>query len=84
MVYSDVVDFSVVGDCRAQLLRVVNVPTQSNFGDAVNIVYEKPYYLPLSQRDISSIEIDIKDDSGEPVGFQFGRVEVTLHFLRNG
>ena len=84
MVYSDVVDYSVVGDCRAQLVRVVNIPSTSQFGDSVNIVYEKPYYLPLAQRDIASIEIDIKDDSGAAIGFQFGRVEVTLHFVRHG
>lgn len=84
MVYSDVVDYSLVGDCKAQLLRVVNIPSSSSFGDTVNIVYEKPYYLPLSNREISSIEIDIKDDSAVPVDFQFGRVEVTLHFVRYG
>ena len=84
MVYSDVVDYSLVGDCKAQLLRVVNIPSSSMFGDTVNIIYEKPYYLPLANREIASIEIDIKDDSGTPVNFQFGRVEVTLHFLRNG
>jgi hypothetical protein len=84
MVYSDVVDFSVVGDVKAQLLRVVEIPPSSAFGESIVLTYEKPYFLPLATKEISSIEIDIKDDSGHQVDFQFGRVEVTLQFVRNG
>lgn len=84
MVYSDVVDFSVVGDVMAQLLRVVEIPPQSQFGESVVLTFERPYFLPLATKEISSIEIDIKDDSGHLVDFQFGRVEVTLQFIRNG
>ena len=84
MVYSDVVDYSVVGDVRAQLLRTVRLPPDSKFGESVVIVYQKPYYIPLANRDISSITIEVKDDSGEPISFQFGRVEVVLHFMKDG
>ena len=84
LVYSDVVDFSVVGDIRAQMLRIVEVPSFSRFGDSVVFTYERPYFLPLATKEISSIEIDIKDDTGSPIDFKFGRVEVTLQFLKNG
>lgn len=81
-VYSDVVDYSHVGDTKCQLLRVVEIPSNSRYGDHVHITYQTPYYLPLANRNISSIEIDIKDDSGEPIDFKFGRVEVVLHFKK--
>ena len=59
------------------------IPNNINFGDAVDITFEKPYYIPVASREISEIEIDIKDDSGDPIEFMFGRVQVILHFVRN-
>lgn len=81
-IYSDVVDYSTVGDVKAQLLRTVKIPNEIKFGDAVDITYEKPYYIPVASREIGTIEIDIKDDSGEPINFMFGRVQVILHFVK--
>lgn len=83
-VYSDIVDYSVVGDTKAQLLRMVHVPASSAFGTSVVDRYENPYYLPLSTKEINSIEVDIKDDTNTPIGFEFGRVKIVLHFARNG
>lgn len=83
-IYSDVVDFSIVGDVRAQLLRVAEIPPSSAFGDQVVLTYERPYYMPLSANEIRTIEIEIKDDAGSLINFEFGRVEITLHFTRNG
>lgn len=83
-IYSDVVDFSIVGDVRAQLLRVAEIPSNSKFGDHVVLTYDRPYYLPLSANEIRTIEIEIKDDAGSLIEFGFGRVEVTLHFVKNG
>lgn len=82
-VYSDVVDYSVVGNTKAQLLRVVKVGRE-DFGERIDITYDKPFYLPLASTEISTIEIDIKDGAGDPIDFKFGRVEVVLHFIRNG
>lgn len=83
-IYSDVVDYGFVGNVKARLLRVVKVPSSAKFGEQVSIIYEKPYYKPLATKDINQIRISIKDDAGEDVDFRFGRVEVTLHFVRNG
>lgn len=81
-VYSDIADFSFVGDSRSQLLRVVEIPNNSKFGDHVHISFQKPYYMPVAKTDVASIEIDIKDDQGNSIDFKFGRVEVVLHFLK--
>ena len=83
-VYSDVVDYSIVGSVKAPLLRVVHIPPKSKFGDPVHIMYDRPYYLPLATKDIHEIEIAIRDDSGDLIDFKFGRVEVTLHFIKDG
>lgn len=81
-IYSDVVDYTTVGDVKAQLLRSVRIPTDSKFGEQVDITYDNPFFIPLAKRDISSIEICIRDDSNEDINFQFGRVQVTLQFVK--
>ena len=82
-VYSDVVDYSIVGNTRAQLLRMAHIPS-STFGSNCVDRYENPHYFPLSTKEINSIEIHIKDDSNQTVGFEFGKVKLVLHFVRNG
>lgn len=83
-VYCDIVDYSIVGDSRVQLLRLAHIPADSSFGDAVIDRYENPHYLPLATKDISSIEVHIKDDSDTTIGFAFGRVKLVLHFVKHG
>lgn len=81
-VYCDIVDYSIVGDTRSQLLRMAHIPADSRFGDSIVDRFENPHYLPLATKEISSIEIDIKDDSNSPVNFEFGRVKLVLHFKK--
>lgn len=81
-VYCDIVDYSIVGNTRAQLLRMAHIPAESKFGDSIVDRFESPHYLPLSTKEISSIEIDIKDDTNTPISFEFGRVKLVLHFKK--
>src|SRR6266436_196876 len=75
-VYCDIIEPSIVGDTYSQLLRVVEIPGSVPFGDQCIIRYEKPYYFSLNTRSFQTIEIDIKDDSGERINFNFGRTRV--------
>lgn len=81
-VYSDIVKPSFVGDTYSKILRVVQVPNVK-FGDSVKEIFDTPHYYQLSSKEISSIEIDIKDDTNNPIKFRFGRVVVVLHFKKN-
>lgn len=81
-VYCDVVDPSFVGDSLTKLLRYVEIPSKTAFGEQVVILYDNPHYVPVLKKDFDSIEIDIKDDAGETIPFQFGRSIVTLEFKR--
>lgn len=83
-VYSDIVDYSIVGDTRAQLLRLAHVPTESKFGGTIIDRYDNPHYLPLSTKEITSIEIHLKDDTDTPISFEFGRTKLVLHFVNHG
>ena len=82
MIYSDIVSYSIVGNAQANFLRSAHVDDKYEFGSDVSLIFRKPYYLPVNSNYIDKIRINIKDDSGNPIQFQFGRVSVTLHFKR--
>jgi hypothetical protein len=81
-VYSDIVSPSFVGDSYTQLLRLIEIPSSYKFGDQVKITYPNTYYVPLLVKEFDTIEIDIKDDTGVNIPFEFGRCIITLHFRK--
>lgn len=81
-VYCDIVKHSFVGDSYSQLIRFVEVPSNSKFRDQLLFSYTNIHYINLYSKEFDSIEIDIKDDFGERIPFLFGRTLLTLHFKR--
>ena len=79
-VYCDAAEDIPVGDIKAPLLRVVDAA--GNFGDLIHRLYTTPQYVPVSRKAFNTVEIDIRDDTGRPVPFEFGNVVATLHFRR--
>ena len=77
-VYCDIVKSSFVGDTQSQILRIVKVPKVEH-GEVVEVNFDHPIYLPINCNEISSIEIDIKDDTGETLKIRSGRVVTILH-----
>ena len=79
-VYCDVLECVPVGDTAAPLLRIVEINGQK--GEMVHIQYDQPRYVPLQKKEFDSIEIDIRDDHGEKISFDSGKLIVTLHFRK--
>ena len=79
-VYCDIVTHQLVGDSSVPLLRIV--PISGKAGDIVSHVYENIQYVPVRGGTIQNIEVDIRDDTGQPIPFESGRVVVTLHLRR--
>lgn len=79
-VYCDIAGYTIVGDTKAPLLRVCNV--KGRHGNIVRITYEQPHYVPLARHDFDTIEININNELGRPMPFEFGKSVVTLHFRR--
>ena len=79
-VYTDVVESSIVGDSVAPLLRAL--PVGGSHGETVSDRFTNIHYVPLLYSHFKSMEIDIRDDTGRRVPFEYGRVTVTLHFRR--
>ena len=70
-----------MGDIIAPLVRVVDAA--GNFGDLIHTMYNTPQYVSVSAKEFNTLEIDIRDDIGRPVPFEFGKVVATLHFGRS-
>ena len=80
-VYSDAAESVPVGDIKAPLLRVADAA--GNCGDLIHRLHTTPQYVAVSKKEFNTLEIDIRDDTGRPVPFEFGKVVVTLHFRRS-
>ena len=81
-VYCDLIRPALVGDSYTQLLRVVEIPPNYKYGDQIVCNYPDTYYHDLLIRDFDSIEIDIKDDTGDQMPFEYGRSIIILHFRK--
>ena len=80
MVYSDIVESQYVGDTKGQLLRVVN--KTGEFNRTTEKIYEFGHYLRVNKSYINSINIDVRDPTGQQARFEnrLSKVLVKLHF----
>ena len=76
-VYCDAAKVILVGDIKVPLLRVVDAA--GHFCDLIHRLYTTPQYVPVSRKEFNTVDIDIWDDTGRPVPFEFGKVVTTLH-----
>lgn len=79
-IYGSVVAPTMVGDTVAPLLRIV--PIEGSAGQTITKIYNKIQYIPVQQKQFENIEIEIRDDAGNLVPFERGKVVVILHFRR--
>ena len=79
-IYTDILEHEIVGDTRAPLLRVVNVENRN--GDQLSLHYDTPHYKRVQTKVFDTIEIDIRDGTGELIPFTRGTLILTLHFKR--
>lgn len=81
-VYSDIVDLTIVGDHRVNLLRTVPVPKTAHFMEQLYYEFNHVHYLPVVKTELRNVQVYIKDESGTPIDFELGRVILTLHFRK--
>jgi hypothetical protein len=76
--YCNIVQPQIVGDTNAKLLR--SVPVEGKMGDVVTKTFTNIQYVPVQTKSFEDIEILLRDDTGDPVSFERGKVLATLHF----
>lgn len=83
-VYSDIVEYSIVGHIQAPILRVL--PFSSTHLGMTDLHYHREFqnlhYIPVAKSDFDTIEINIRGDTGEPIHFIVGKAMVKLHFKK--
>ena len=80
-IYTDIVTHQYLGDRYSKVLRVVALDS-SPYTSYVNKIYDAPHYIPLERNNIETIDIDIRDDRGNPAQFDGGTVITKLHFRK--
>jgi hypothetical protein len=76
-IYCDIAGYQIVGDTKAQLLKVL--PVEGKYGDTIYRTFDVPTYHPIATKEFQDIKIDLRDDSGQKIHFNSGRVVVNLH-----
>jgi hypothetical protein len=77
-IYTDLIEYQYVGDEFSPLLR--NVVVSQSYSHPVAILYDNPHYVKINKNLVSSINIDIRDETGREIDFIEGKVIIKLHF----
>ena len=80
-IYSNIIDYQIVGDTLTPLLGVV--PVKSGARQQSHWTFAPPYYIPVKTSDLNIIGIQLKTDTGDayPIASN-GKVVLRLHFRR--
>ena len=68
---------------RVNIMVMLFVRTVTVKGEHENYVsknFERPHYVSLNKKIFDTISIDIRDEAGDLVAFEHGKVIITLHF----
>ena len=83
LIYTDICEPYITGDVSTKLLRNVSLNlNQYSYGSIMSKTFSSPVYVPVLCQTFETIEIDIRDQCGEPGSFNFGMSTLTLHFER--
>ena len=80
-VYTDIIKSQYHGDVVVPVLRTVT--EKGKHGSYVSKNLERPHYVPLNKKIFDTISINTRDEAGDLVAFEHGKVIITLHFKRS-
>ena len=83
-IYSDLPEYTLLGDTEAPILRVVPFETRMKAGTNPHLHMEflNLHYIPVSKSFFDEITVNIKGDTGKQIHFTHGKSMVKLHFRR--
>ena len=68
-VYCPLVEWRMVGNAQVPLLRIV--PVEGRNGEMITRVFDPIQYCPMLQKRLQTVEIDLRDDTGSIVPFEW-------------
>jgi len=81
-IYSDLAEYTMVGDIQAPLLRVVPFQKPDGEDNHTHKEFINVHYVPIGKSKFDEIGINIRGDMGQPVQFVGGKSMVKLHFRK--
>lgn len=78
-IYCDAVDYSTVGSVKANLLQCIPLPGPLEFGKMQSRCFNPVRYISPSCERLDSIYVELLDEFGQALQFNFGSTVVTLH-----
>ncbi|XP_023313450.1 uncharacterized protein F54H12.2-like [Trichogramma pretiosum] len=83
LIYTDIIEPIFTGDIQAKLLRCVSIGGEKyRYGFTEISRFSPSMYIPLLYNSFQTIEIDIRDQHGQPIPFDCGTLTAILHFKR--
>ena len=77
-VYTDIIKSQYHGDVIVPVLRTVTVKGQH--GTYISKNFERTHYVPLNKKIFGTISINIRDNAGDLVAFEHGKVIIIFTF----
>jgi hypothetical protein len=81
-IYTDMVEFSRVGDIYAPIICVLNLDSSESHKEVLHVVYDTPQYFNVKGNSLKSIQIQLKDSLDEFIQFERGVVLLVYHFRK--
>ena len=82
-IYSNVVNFTQVGESLTPILRCINIKNESEFGKELVYIPKKPMYLDVNPSSINKFEINIRGNDGNLIPFaETAITTINLNFKR--
>ena len=78
-VYTDICEPYITEDSQSPLLRKFSL-NKNNYGSYSSKEFIWLNYIPLQRTEFQTIEINIRDQHGRFIPFEYGTLTVTLHF----
>ena len=79
--YCNIIQPQIVGDTSAQLLR--SIPVERKYGKIVTKTFTNIQYVPVQTKSFGDVKILFRNDTGDPVSFERGKLITTLHFRQH-
>lgn len=81
MVYCDLIEPQMIGYDSSQIIKIINTTeSEVKFGTPCYRGFQKIHYIPVLRKEFDSVEINIRDITGDIFPFRHGVVLVKLHF----
>ena len=81
-IYSDIVDYSHIGQKQGNLLGVIPLDDEKKLFSMHTFHFDKPHYVKVIKNNFKNIRIFLKNEREEKLKFALGEILLRLHFRK--